>query len=62
MIVDIGLSGRFAAAGLRGMVKQPDSHGMPGFFLAIFPAVTQFDVCPVGWYNCRMEVLRRTTG
>jgi len=27
----------------------------PGLFLAIFSAVTQFDVCAVGWYNCRME-------
>jgi len=33
------------------MVEQPDSRGIPGFFLAIFSAVTQFDVCPVGWYN-----------
>ena len=24
---------------------------MPGFLLAIFSAVTQFDVCPVGRYN-----------
>ena len=28
--------------------------------MAIFSAVTQFDVCPVGWYNCRMEFLGRT--
>ena len=55
MIVDIGLSGRFVATGLRVMVKQPVSRGIPGFFLAIFSAVTQLDVCPVGWYNCRVE-------
>jgi len=61
VIVDIGLSGSFVATGLRVMVKQPDSRGIPGFFLAIFSAVTQFEVCPVGWYNCRMEFLGRTT-
>ena len=62
MIVDIGLSGSFVATGLRVMLKQPDSRGIPGFFLAIFSAVTQFDVCPIGWYNCRMEFLRRPPG
>ena len=60
VIVNIGLPGWFAAAGLRLTVKQPNSRGIPGFFLAIFSVVTQFDVCPVGWYNCRMEFLGRT--
>ena len=36
-------------------------RGIPGFFAAIFSVVTPFDVCPVGWYNCRMEFLGRTT-
>ena len=30
-----------------------------GFVAAIFSVVTQFDVCPVGWYNHRMELFRR---
>ncbi len=30
-------------------------------FVAIFSAVTQFDVCPAGWYNCRLGFLGRTT-
>ena len=34
--------------------------GMQGFFVAIFSVVTQFDVCPVGCYNFRMEFLGRT--
>ena len=59
-IVDIGLSDRFVPTGLRVMVKQPDSREIPGFFLAIFSAVTQFDVCPVGWYNRRIEFLGKT--
>jgi len=29
-----------------------------GFFAAIFSVVTQFDVCPVGWYNHRMVLFR----
>ena len=48
MIVNIGLSGRFMATGLRVRTKQPDSRGMPGFFLAIFSPVTQFDLCALG--------------
>lgn len=47
---------------LRLTVKQPDSRGIPGFFEAIFSVVTQFEVCPVGCYNCRMELLGRTGG
>jgi hypothetical protein len=39
MIVDIGLSGKFVATGPRVRVKQPDSRGIPGFFLAIFSPV-----------------------
>jgi hypothetical protein len=57
---NIGLPGRFSATGLHVTVKQPGSRGMQGFFVAIFSVVTQFDVCPVGWYNCRMEFLGRT--
>lgn len=45
---------------MRVTVKQPDSREISGFFVAIFSAVTQFDVCPVGWCNCRMEFMRRT--
>jgi hypothetical protein len=41
------LSGRFAATGLRVMVTPPDSRGIPGFFLAIFSVVTQFDLRPL---------------
>ena len=55
MIGNVGLPGWFAATGLRVTVKEPDSRGIPGFFVAIFSVVTQFDACPVGWYNCRME-------
>jgi len=62
VIVNIGLPGWFAATGLRVMVKQPDSRGIPCFFVAIFSVITQFDVCPVGWYNRRMEFLGRTGG
>ena len=40
--------------------NERDSRGVLGFFLAILPAVTQFDVWPIGWYNCRMEFLGRT--
>ncbi len=60
MIVNIGLTDWFGASGLRVMVKQPDSRGMPGFFPAIFSIVTQFDVYLVGWYNWRTKFLRRT--
>ena len=51
MIVGIGLFGRFVATGLHVRTKQPDSRGMPGFFLDMFSAVIQFDVYPVGWDN-----------
>jgi hypothetical protein len=41
----------------------PESEGyvrpVPGFFAAIFSVVTQFDVCPVGWYNRGMELFKR---
>ena len=60
MIAKIGLPGRFAATGLRATVQQPDSGGIPGFFVAIFSVVTQLDVCPVGRNNSRMEFLGRT--
>jgi hypothetical protein len=60
VIVNIGLPGRFSATDLHVTVKQPGLRGMPGFFVAIFSVVTQFDVCPVGRYNCRMEFLGRT--
>ena len=46
---------RLTGNGPRVMVEQPDSRGISGFFVAILSVVTQFDVCPVGWYNCRME-------
>ena len=59
MIVNIRLPGWFTATGLCVTVKQPDSRGTPGFFVAIFSVVAQFEVCPVGWYNCRMEFLER---
>ena len=62
VIEDIGLQGWFSATGLHVTVKQPGSRGIPGFFVAIFPVVTRFDVCPVGWYNRRMELLGRTGG
>ena len=32
------------------------------FFSAIFSVVTQFDVCAVGWYNCRMEFFGKDRG
>jgi len=60
VIAKIGLPGRFAATGLRATVQQPDSGGIPGFFVAIFSVVTQLDVCPVGRYNCRMKFLETT--
>ena len=48
--------------GLRVMVRQPDVRWIPAFFPALFSPVTQFDVCLVGWYNCRMEFLGRARG
>ena len=60
VIVNIGMPGWFVAAGLGVMVKQPDSRGIPCFFVAIFSLATQFDVSPVGWCNRRMESLGRT--
>jgi len=39
---------QFVDTGVRGMAKQPDSRGISGFFVAIFSAVTQFDVRLVG--------------
>jgi hypothetical protein len=61
VIVDIGLPGWFVATGLGVMVEQPDSQGILCSFVAIFSLATQFDVCPVGWYNRRMEFLGRTS-
>ncbi len=60
MIASIGLRDWFVASGLRVTVKQPDSRGIPDFFVAIFSVVTQFGVCPVGPQNLRMEFLGRT--
>ena len=60
VILNIGLPSWFAATGLRVTAKQPDSRGIPGFSVAFFSILTQFDVCPVGWYNCWMEFLGRT--
>jgi hypothetical protein len=57
VIVKLGLSGWFAATGLRATVKQSDSRGIPGPLVGIFSVVTQFDVCPIRGYNCRMEFL-----
>ena len=45
----------FGVSGLRVMVKQPDSRWTPGFFVANFSVVAQFDVSTVGWYNCQVE-------
>jgi hypothetical protein len=59
--VNVGLPGWFVAIGLRVMVKQPGSRGILCFFVAIFSVATQLDVCPIDWYNCRMEFLGRTT-
>ena len=49
---------------LRGMLSSLPGNEryvrpVPGFFAAIFSVVTQFDVCPVGWYNRAMELFRR---
>ncbi len=60
MIVKVGLPDWFVASGLRVTASQPDSCGMPGFFVAIFSVVTQLDVCPVGPQNLRMDFLGRT--
>jgi len=60
VIANIGLPGWFAATGLRVTLKQPHSRVIPGFFVPIFSVVTQFEVCPVGWYHCRMEFLGKT--
>ena len=60
VIGNIGLPGRFAATVVCATEKRPDSRGTPAFFAALLSAVTQFDVCPVGWHSCRMEFLRRT--
>jgi hypothetical protein len=62
VIEEIGLPGWSSATGPHVTVKQPDSCGVPGFFVAILSVVTQLDVRPVGWYNCRMEFLGRTGG
>ena len=40
MTVNISLPSWFAEAGLRAMVKQPDSSGISTFFAAIFSVVT----------------------
>ncbi len=50
----------FVTTGLRLAVKQPDSRGIPGFFVVIVSVVTWIYACPVGWYNRRMEFLGRT--
>jgi hypothetical protein len=60
VIVNISLPGWFVATGLGVMVEQSDSHGSLCFFAAISSLATQFDACPVGWYNRRMEFLART--
>jgi hypothetical protein len=26
----------------------------------VFPVVTEFELCPVAWYNCQMKSLGRT--
>ncbi len=62
MIVGIGLSGRLVATGLGIMVEQPDPGGILGPFVAIFSLATQFEMCPFGWYNRRMELSGGTTG
>ena len=59
MIVNVGLPGWFVAIGLRVMVKQPGSPGIPGFFVAIFSVAAQLAVRPIDWYNCRMEFFRK---
>jgi hypothetical protein len=46
--------------GLRATVKPHDSCGMRPS-LGHFPVVTQFDVCPIGGYNCRIKFVARTT-
>ena len=61
VIVNICLPGRFSATGLHVTVKRPRSCGILGLFVEVFSVVTQFDVCPVGWYNCRTEFLRGTS-
>jgi len=43
------------------MVKRRGSHGSSVPFVAIFLVVTWVDVCPMGWYDWRMELLGRTT-
>jgi len=43
------------------MVKRRGSHGSSVSFAAIFLVVTWVDVCPMGWYDWRMELLGRTT-
>jgi len=60
VIGNVGLPGWFVATRLRVILKQPNSRGMPGSFLAIFSAVHRLDVCPVGNYNRRMRFLRGT--
>ena len=60
MIANIRLLGRFAAAGLRVMGKQPESCVFLTFFAAILSVVTQLHVWPVGRCHCRMEFLGRT--
>ena len=63
MIVGIGLSGRFVAAGLGVMsVEQPNPRGIVCICVVIFSLAIQFDVWPFGWYNRRMEFLGRTGG
>ena len=42
-------------------MEQPDLGGILCLGVAIVSLATQFDVCPVGWYNRRMERLGRTT-
>ena len=60
MIGNVGLPGWFVATGLRVSLKQPNSRGIPGSFVAIFSDVNRLDVCPVGYYNRRMTFLRGT--
>ena len=48
VIVNAGLPGLFAAAGLLVTVKQRASRVIPGFFMAMFSVGTQFDACVIG--------------